>query len=100
MEEVEEQPMSSGLMFTIVVILIIFFIATITVVAVSVSQSVANLPADIDIVIIDSSKGILLPQTISIDQHLGFRRNIYVLTDSKTNGPASIGGISNVFYVV
>jgi hypothetical protein len=100
--EEEEQPMSYSWMFAIVVILIILFIATITVVAVSVSQYSASLPTDIDIVLIESANGILLPQATAIDHNMNFRRNIYVLTNvtGRANGPATLGNIANIFYVV
>ncbi len=101
-EEEEEQPMSYSWMFAIVVVLIILFIATITVVAVSVSQYDASLPTDIDIVLIESSNGILLPQATAIDNNMNFRRNIYVLTniEGRVNGPATLGTIGNIFYIV
>ena len=97
--EEEEQPMSYSWMFAIVVILIILFIATVTVVAVSVSQYSASLPTDIDIVLIESANGILLPQATAIDNNMNFRRNIYVLTNvaGRVNGPATIGNIANIF---
>jgi uncharacterized integral membrane protein len=102
LEEEEEQPMTYSWMFAIVVILIILFIATITVVAVSVSQYGASLPADVDIVLIESANGILLPQAVAIDHNMNFRRNIYILTNiaGRVNGPATLNNIANIFYVV
>jgi hypothetical protein len=95
----EEEPMTYGWMFVIVVFIIILFIVTITVVAVSVSQYNASLPSEVDIVIMETSKGIIVPQLLAINQHMGFRRNIYILTTSNASGPAFLNIVSNTYYV-
>ncbi len=93
------EPMTYGWMFAILIFIVILFLVTITVTAIALSQYKASLPSDIDIVIMETPRGIIVPQLLSINQHMGFRRNIYILTPTNVNGPAYLNIVPNAYYV-